>query len=234
MLLGEKSPDILAASHVAIFGIGGVGSFAAEALARCGIGRITLVDHDRVSPTNLNRQLIALNSTIGQPKVQVMRERILDINPHAMVNARECFFTAENADAFDFSDFSYIADAIDTVSSKLILIGRAKSAGVPVISCMGAGNKLDPTRLEVSDIYATSICPLARVMRRELKARGIDSLKVVYSKEPPLSPVVLDEPAENPDSPRRQTPGSVAFVPSVAGLIMAGEIVKELVGYNYF
>jgi len=225
MLLGGKSLDILAASHVAVFGIGGVGSFAAEALARCGVGRITLADHDRVAITNLNRQLIALNSTIGRPKVQVMRERILDINPHAVVDARECFFTAENAGDFDFSGLTYIADAIDTVSSKLILISRAKSAGVPVISCMGAGNKLDPTRFEVADIYATSVCPLARVMRRELKALGVDSLKVVYSKEPPLHPEALDEA-----SPRRQTPGSVAFVPPVAGLIMAGEIVKDICG----
>lgn len=230
---------ILASSTIAVFGIGGVGSFAAEALARSGIGGIALFDDDNVCLTNINRQLIATMSTVGRPKVEVMRDRILDINPSAVVEVNEVFYGAANADMYDFSRYSYIIDAIDTVSSKLILIERAKALNIPVISCMGAGNKLDPTRFEVADIYKTSVCPLAKVMRRELRARGIESLKVVYSKEIPIPLSESDDIscAQNcvcpPDSTRncsvrRQVPGSISFVPSVAGLILAGEVIKDL------
>ena len=223
-LLGKKAMEQLASAAVAVFGIGGVGSFTVEALARSGIGTLCLYDGDCVERSNLNRQLIATCDTIGMPKVEAARERVLQINPAAKVEAHHLFFSAETADTVDFAAFSYVVDAIDTVTSKLLLIERAKAAGVPVISCMGAGNKLDPTRFEVADIYQTSVCPLARVMRRELKQRGIDALKVVYSREEAIKPTA----AEPANASRRQPPGSIAFVPSVAGLILAGEVIKDL------
>ena len=230
LLLGARAMQALAAARVAVFGIGGVGSFAAEALARAGVGAIDLFDDDAVCLSNINRQLIALHSTLGKPKVEVMRERILDINPRCAVSAHACFYGAENAAQIDLSRFDYIVDAIDTVSSKLLLIERAYAAGVLIVSAMGAGNRLDPTRFEVSDIYRTSGCPLARVVRKELKARGIPSLKVVYSREVAIKPI-----AEEPDGQsasalhaKRQTPGSVSFVPPVAGFILAGEVVKDI------
>lgn len=239
LLLGAQAMKTLTGSFVAVFGIGGVGSFSVEALARSGVGAIALFDDDTVCLTNINRQLIALNSTVGKPKVEVMRDRILDINPTCRVEANSVFYSAENAGEYDLSRYSYIIDAIDTVTSKLELIVRAEAAHVPVISCMGAGNKLDPTAFEVSDIYKTSVCPLAKVMRRELRARGVESLKVVYSKEPPIP--LSDSEDINcknncicpPDSKRncavrRQVPGSISFVPSVAGLILAGEVIKDL------
>jgi tRNA A37 threonylcarbamoyladenosine dehydratase len=240
LLLGKDGVEKLKNSSVAVFGIGGVGSYAAEALARGGIGRIILFDDDKICLTNINRQLIATRSTIGKDKVEVMKERILDINPKAEVIANKCFYNAENADEYDLSEYSYIIDAIDTISSKLILIEKAKEKNVPIISCMGAGNKLDPTQFEVADIKKTSVCPLAKVMRRELKDRGIDSLKVVYSKEPPMKPVEnAEDSCRNhcvcpPDTKRkctirRQIPGSISFVPSVAGLILAGEVIKDLI-----
>lgn len=226
LLLGKDAMETLKRSTVAVFGIGGVGSYTVEALARSGIGRLVLFDDDAVSLTNINRQLTATHSTLGLQKVDVMKNRILDINPQCDVEANECFYCAQNAEEIDLSTYSYIVDAIDTITSKLILIEKAQAAGVPIISCMGAGNKLDPTRFEVADIYKTSVCPLAKVMRRELRARGIPALKVVYSKEEPLKP----EDAPNTElKGRRQAPGSVAFVPSVAGLILAGEVVKDLI-----
>lgn len=233
LLLGKEAMEKLERSHVAIWGIGGVGSFAAEAVARSGVGTLSLFDDDVVSITNINRQLIATTKTVGQPKVEVMRDRILDINPGARVFAHQCFYTPQNADTFDLSQYDYIVDAIDTVSSKLELIARAYADNIPVISCMGAGNKLDPTRFEVSDIYKTSVCPLARVMRKELKARNIPHLKVVYSKEEALKPAIPDqkEPLapERTGTPKRQTPGSISFVPSAAGLILAGEVIRDLI-----
>ena len=226
MLLGKPAMDALAGARVAVFGVGGVGSFAAEAVARAGIGANDLLDDDKVCLTNINRQLIATHRTIGQKKVEVMRERILDINPKCIVTAHECFYGAENAEEYDLSVYDYIVDAIDTVSSKLLLIERAFQANVPVISCMGAGNKLDPTRFTVADIYATSVCPLARVMRRELKKRGIPALKVVYSTEEAIQP---QETEELKRGSRRTVPGSVSFVPPVAGFILASEVVKDLI-----
>jgi tRNA A37 threonylcarbamoyladenosine dehydratase len=243
LLIGREALEKLAHSTVAIFGIGGVGSFTAEALARCGVGGIALVDDDKVCLTNINRQLIATRKTVGRKKVEVMQERILDINPDCRVEAHECFYTAANAAEFDLKQYDYIVDAIDTVSSKLTLIEEAKKAGVPIISCMGAGNKLDPTRFEVTDIYKTSVCPLAKVMRRELRKREIESLKVVYSREEAIAPQETEETScKNhcicpPDTKRkctvrRQVPGSIAFVPSAAGLILAGEVVRDLTGVN--
>ena len=240
LLLGAPAMQKLEEAAVAVFGIGGVGSYTAEALARSGIGAIALFDDDKVCLTNINRQLIATHKTVGKPKVEVMRDRILEINPSARVELCPLFYTAENADTVDLSRFSYIVDAIDTISSKLILIERAKAAGVPIISCMGAGNKLDPTKFEVADIYETSVCPLARVIRSELRKRNIGSLKVVYSKEPPMTPIEDDASnckyhcicppgTKRKCSVRRQVPGSISFVPSVAGLILAGEVIKDLV-----
>lgn len=225
-LLGAGAMERLRKSRVAVFGIGGVGGHAAEALARCGIGALDLIDKDTVSVSNLNRQMAALESTVGRPKATVMRERILDINPEADVRAVECFYLPETADQFDLGRYDYIIDAVDTVTAKLELIRRAKAAGTPIISSMGAGNKLDPTRFEVADLYETSVCPLARVMRRECRALGIRELKVVYSKEEPVT--VPEE--KGPDGRfHKAVPGSVAFVPSVAGLILAGEVVKDLI-----
>ena len=215
LLLGTDAIDKIKKSHIAIFGIGGVGGYAAEALARSGIGEFDLIDSDTVALSNLNRQIIALHSTINRPKVDVMKERILDINTSTKVNAIKCFYLPENKDDFDFSKYDYVVDAVDTVTAKLLFITQAKSAGVPVISCMGAGNKLNPAAFEVADIYKTSVCPLARVMRQECKKRGIKDLKVVYSKE---KPVIKTDSA----------PGSCSFVPSVAGLIIAGEVIMDL------
>lgn len=239
MLLGEEGIDKLQQSKVAIFGIGGVGGYVAEALARSGVGSFVLVDDDKVCLTNINRQIIALRSTVGKDKVDVMRERILDINPKAEVEVRKCFFLPENAHEFNFEEYSYVVDAVDTVTAKISIIMKAKEMKVPVISCMGAGNKLDPTALKVADIYKTSMCPLAKVMRHELKKRGVRKLKVVYSTEQPKRPVedmanscrthcVCPPGAKHKCTERRDIPGSVAFVPSVAGLIIAGEVIKDL------
>ena len=229
LLLGEEGVARLKRAKVAVFGIGGVGGFAVEALARAGVGAFLLVDSDRVCVSNINRQIIADWNTVGRYKTKVMQERIASVNPDAEVETRECFFLPENADSFDFSGWDYIVDAVDTVSAKLEIIVRAKEAGVPVISCMGAGNKLDPTRFEVADLYETSVCPLARVMRRELKKRGIDSCKVVYSREEARTP--LDGLLSQEESGgRRSVPGSVSFAPSVAGLVAAGEVIRELAG----
>ncbi len=253
-LLGKEAVQRLYSARVAVFGIGGVGGYAVEALARSGVGALDLVDSDTVCESNLNRQIIALHSTIGRSKTEVMRERIFDINPQINVNVYNCFFMPQNAGEFPFSEYDYVVDAVDTVTAKLELILRAKEAGVPIISCMGAGNKLDPTQFRVADIYQTKICPLAKVMRRELKKRGVEQLKVVYSEEEPVG-VGEERPTEDlatrkymedksgyhgggevekgevpqADSrERRSTPGSIAFVPSVAGLILAGEVVKDI------
>ena len=219
ILLGQEAMDRLAQSRVAVFGIGGVGGYVCEALARSGVGALDLIDNDRVCLSNLNRQIIATHRTIGRYKTEVMRERILDINPLVKVNVHQCFFLPENADAFSFEAYDYVVDAVDTVTAKIELVMRARENNVPVISSMGAGNKLDAAAFRVADIYETKVCPLAKVMRRELKKRGVDRLKVVYSEEEPIR-VSAD--------PGRRTPGSVAFVPSVAGLIIAGEVVKDL------
>lgn len=230
LITGEKAVEKLSQSTVAIFGIGGVGGYVAEALARAGVGKFVLVDNDRVAPSNINRQIIALHSTVGRLKTEVMKERILDINPLAEVRRIDAFYLPENADMFNFSEYSYAVDAVDTVTAKIDIVMRAQAAGVPVISCMGAGNKLDPTAFRVADIFSTSVCPLARVMRSELKKRGVKALKVVYSTEKPLSPVLPEGTQPDPASAhRRQTPGSISFVPSVAGLIAAGEVIKDLI-----
>ena len=237
LLLGQKAMEKLAESRVAVFGIGGVGGYTVEALVRSGVGAVDLIDSDKVCLTNLNRQIIAVESSIGKYKVDVIRERIRDINPETVVNVHKCFYLPETKDAFDFSQYSYVVDAVDTVTAKIQLVMEAEKAGVPVISSMGAGNKLDPTAFQVADIYKTSVCPLAKVMRRELKKRGIKKLKVVYSQEQPLTPERAGNPEEQEtgsgasgiSSSRRATPGSVAFVPSVAGLIIAGEVIKDLI-----
>lgn len=226
LLIGSENIEKLNNSRVAVFGIGGVGSFTAEALVRAGVGSIDLIDSDEVSVTNINRQIIALHSTVGRAKVDAARDRLLDINPNAVVVSHNMFFTAENAHELDFSNYDYVVDAIDTVTSKLLLVQQANESNTPIICSMGTGNKLDPTALEVADIYDTSVCPLARVMRTELRKRGVKELKVVYSKEEPLKPADSDE--KMPQG-RRQTPGSVSFVPSVAGLIIAGEVIKDLI-----
>lgn len=224
LLLGEEALEKLRSARVALFGIGGVGSFAAEALARGGVGHITLVDGDTVSITNINRQLIALHSTVGKEKTAVMAERIADISPDTEVETYPVVYGAENRDLLDFSAYDYVIDAIDTVTSKLILIEEAKKAGVPVISCMGTGNKFHPERFEVTDIAKTSVCPLAKVMRKELKVRGIQDVKVVYSKEEPR------KPAASPETGKRQIPGSLSFVPPVAGMLLAGEVIRHIAG----
>lgn len=226
LLLGREAMERLAASRVAVFGIGGVGGYTVEALVRSGVGELDLIDDDKVCLTNINRQIYATRKTIGQYKVDVAAERIADINPDTKVHTFRTFYTPETAGQFDFSRYDYIVDAIDTVTGKLALVENAYAAGTPVISSMGAGNKLDPTAFEVADIYSTSICPLARIMRKELKRRGIPSLKVVYSREEPLVPA---DSEERNGTQRRQVPGSTAFVPSVVGLIIAGEVVKDLI-----
>ena len=239
LLLGQEAMDRLAASRVAVFGIGGVGGYVCEALVRSGVGAFDLIDDDKVCLTNINRQIIATRTTIGKYKVDVMKERMLDINPKADINVHKCFFLPENSDDFDFEKYDYVVDAVDTVTAKLEIIMKAKKYNVPVISAMGAGNKLDPSAFMVADIYDTKICPLARVMRRELKKRNVDSLKVVYSQEKPTRPIedmsiscrsncVCPPGAAHKCTERRDIPGSTAFVPSAAGLIMAGEIVKDL------
>ena len=228
LLLGAEAMEKLKNSRVAVFGVGGVGGFAVEALARSGVGALDLIDDDTVCPSNLNRQIIALRSTVGQPKVEVAAARVKDINPDCKVRTYRTFYTPETAVGFDFSQYDYVIDAIDTVTGKIGLVMQATDAGVPIISSMGAGNKLDPTAFRVADIYKTSVCPLARVMRRELKKRGVERLKVVYSEEEALTPSE-DKTPEQGAHQKRQTPGSTAFVPSVAGLIIAGEVVKDLI-----
>ena len=231
LLLGQSGIEKLKNARVALFGLGGVGGYTAEALARSGVGQLDLVDDDTVSLTNLNRQMLALHSTIGEYKVDVAQKRIRDIDPTIVVRTYKTFYLPETQDQFDFTQYDYVIDAIDTVTGKLSLIAQAKAAGVPVISCMGTGNKLDATAFQVADISKTSGCALARIMRKECAKRGIKSVKVVYSKELPRTP------EEDPDDPlepqregssRRSTPGSTAFVPAVAGLIMAGEVIKDL------
>lgn len=224
MLLGDAAMDRLRRARVAVFGLGGVGGHAVEALARSGVGALDLIDSDRVALSNLNRQIVATQETLGMLKVDAARDRVLSINPGCRVRTYPIFYLPETADRFDFSQYDYLVDAIDTVAGKLQLIEAAKDAGVPVISAMGAGNKLDATAFRVADIGETSVCPLARVMRRELRKRGIDHVKVVYSTEPALSPAPSPESAA-----RRATPGSTAFVPAVAGLILAGEVIKDLI-----
>ncbi len=226
LLLGDKAMEKLKSARIAVFGVGGVGGYAVEALARSGVGALDLIDSDKVALSNINRQIIATSDTVGEYKVEVAKARVLSINPECKVNIYKMFYLPETADSFDFTQYDYVIDAVDTVKAKLSLIESAKAANTPIICAMGAGNKLDPTMFEVSDIYKTSVCPLARVMRTECRKRGIKSLKVVYSKEPPKRPVRPVDP-DNPN--RRDTPASVSFVPSVAGLIIAGEVVKDIV-----
>ena len=227
MLLGDDAMARLASARVAVFGVGGVGGYVVEALARSGVGALELIDDDAVSLTNINRQIIALHSTVGMPKVDAARARVLDICPQTQVIAHRAFFTPETAAQFDFTQYSYVVDAIDTVSGKIELAVRAHAAGVPLLSCMGAGNKLDPTAFEVTDISNTSVDPLARVMRRELRKRGIDHLTVVYSKEPARTPLP-DPDVEAEKGKRRSVPASNAFVPAVAGLIAASKVIRDL------
>lgn len=227
LLFGEEAIKKLSESRVAVFGIGGVGGYTVEALARSGVGSLDLIDSDKVCLTNLNRQIIATHKTIGRYKVDAAAERIALINPEAKVRTYKLFYLPETETLFNFSEYDYIIDAIDTVAGKIALAVNAQKADTPIISSMGAGNKLDPTAFEVADIYKTSVCPLARVMRRELKKRGVNKLKTVYSKEPAITPFESEE-----ESTKRQTPGSNAFVPSVAGLIIAGEVIKDLIGYS--
>ncbi|MDO4321278.1 MAG: tRNA threonylcarbamoyladenosine dehydratase [Lachnospiraceae bacterium] len=239
LLFGKEAMEILQNSRVAVFGIGGVGGYAVEAMARSGVGTIDLIDDDKVCLTNLNRQIIATRKTVGKYKVDVMKERILEINPNAEVNVHKCFYLPENKDEFDFTQYSYVVDAVDTVTAKIQLVLDARQAGVPIISSMGAGNKINPAEFEVADIYETSVCPLAKVMRRELKKRGVKKLKVVYSKEKPVRPIedmaiscrtncICPPGAKHKCTERRDIPGSNAFVPSVVGLIIAGEVIKDL------
>lgn len=228
LLIGKEAIEILKNSRVAVFGVGGVGGFVVEVLARCGVGTIDVIDNDVVDPSNINRQIIATVDTIGQEKVNVVEQRIKSINPNAVVNKHRCFFLPETAKDFDFTKFDYVVDAIDTVSGKIEIILQAKKAEVPVISCMGAGNKLDPTAFVVTDIYKTSVCPLARVMRQKLKKLGVQDLKVVYSTEKAMKP---NYPSDMPPQ-RKVAPGSVAFVPSVAGIIAGSEVIKDLMGYS--
>lgn len=241
LLFGAEAMEKLYHARVAVFGIGGVGGYTAEALARSGIGTLDLIDDDKVCLTNINRQIFATRKTVGQYKVDVAEQRILDINPDAVVHTYKTFYSPDTAEQFDFTLYDYVVDAIDTVTGKLELVEQAEKAGVPIISSMGAGNKLDPTAFEVADIYETSVCPLARVMRRELKKRGIKKLKVVYSKEPAMTPIddmaiscrancICPPGTERTCTQRRQVPGSNAFVPPVAGLIIAGEVVKDIAG----
>lgn len=243
LLLGKDGIEKLASSRVAIFGIGGVGGYTVEALARSGVGTFDLIDDDKICITNINRQIYALRSTVGKYKVDVAKDRILDINPNAVVNTYKTFYTPETTDEFDFSQYDYVVDAIDTVVGKLKIVEKAKEAKIPVISSMGAGNKMNPALFEVTDIFKTSVCPLAKVMRQELKKRKIRKLKVVYSKEIPIKPnddieisckkhCVCPPGTVRKCTARRQIPGSNAFVPSVVGLIIAGEVVKDLIGYG--
>lgn len=239
LLLGKEAIDKFRNVRVAVFGIGGVGGYVCEGLVRSGIGAFDLIDDDKVCLTNLNRQIIATRKTVGKYKADVMKERILEINPDCQVEVHKCFFLPENADEFDFENYDYVVDAVDTVTAKIEIIMKAQEKGVPVISCMGAGNKLDGSQFKVADIYKTSMCPLAKVMRRELKKRGVKKLKVVYSEEQPIRPLedmsiscrthcICPPGAQHKCTERRDIPGSTAFVPSIAGLIIAGEIVKDL------
>ena len=243
LLLGKEAMEKLAHSRVAVFGIGGVGGYVCEALVRSGVGAFDLIDDDKVCLTNLNRQIIATRSTVGKYKTDVMMERMKDINPDVEVQVHKCFFLPENADSFPFADYDYVVDAVDTVTAKISLVMKAQEAGVPIISSMGAGKKLDASAFRVADIYKTKVCPLARVMRRELKKRGVKKLKVVYSEEQPTRPLedmgiscrtncICPPGAKHKCTERRDIPGSTAFVPSVAGLIIAGEVVKDLTGKN--
>lgn len=227
MLLGSQAMCRLHAARMAVFGVGGVGGFAAEALIRAGVGSMALIDNDTVALSNLNRQIIALHSTLGRSKVQVMAERLQDINPNAQIACHEMFYLPENADTIDLSQFDYIIDAVDTVAAKLELITRADTLGVPIISAMGAGNKLDPSQIVITDIYKTATCPLARVIRAQCRKRGVRRLKVAYSTEPALHPAPTEEPTS-----RRATPGSVSFVPSVMGLMIAGEVVRDIINQS--
>ena len=243
LLLGKEAMNKLSSSRVAVFGIGGVGGYTVEALVRSGIGTIDLIDDDKVCLTNINRQIYATRKTVGSYKVDIAKERILEINPNTVVNTYKTFYMPETAEQFDFSCYDYIVDAIDTVTGKIELAVNASAFGTPIISSMGAGNKMDPTAFEVADIYKTSVCPLAKVMRRELKKRGIQKLKVVYSKEMPLSPIddmsisckkncICPPGTKRKCTQRRQVPGSNSFVPSVVGLIIAGEVIKDLINYK--
>ena len=243
LLLGQEGMERLFHARVAVFGIGGVGGYTVEALARSGVGTLDLIDDDRVCLTNLNRQILATRKTVGQYKVDVAAERIHEINPDAVVNTYKTFYAPQTAEQFDFTQYDYVVDAIDTVTGKLELIMQAQQAGTPIISCMGVGNKMDPAAFEMADIYKTSVCPLARVMRRELKRRGVKRLKVVYSKEPPLTPLddmsiscrthcICPPGTARKCTQRRQVPGSNAFVPAAAGLILAGEVVKDLTAWE--
>ena len=240
LLFGKEAMDKLAGSKVAVFGIGGVGGYVCEALVRSGVGAFDLIDDDKVCLTNLNRQIIATRSTVGKYKTDVMRERMLDINPKVEVEVHKCFFLPENADDFPWDSYDYVVDAVDTVTAKIALVMKCKEKNIPIISSMGAGNKLDGSQFKVADIYKTKVCPLAKVMRRELKKRGVKKLKVVYSEEIPTRPIedmaiscrnhcICPPGAEHKCTERRDIPGSVAFVPSVAGLIIAGEVAKDLI-----
>ncbi len=229
LLLGKESVDKLASAKIAVFGLGGVGSYVVEALARCGVGSLTLIDNDTVSVTNINRQLYALHSTVGKSKVQIAKERIRDIDENILVHTYETFYNEDTADMIDFHSFDYVVDAIDTVTSKLLIIEKAKECEVPVLSCMGTGNKMYPSRFEITDIFKTSVCPLAKVMRTELRKRGIRKVKVLYSKERPMKPAEGEETKGNTGRP---VPGSLSFVPSVAGLLIAGEVVRDLLGIS--
>ena len=243
LLLGEEGMKKLAGARVAVFGIGGVGGYVCEALVRSGVGAFDLIDDDKVCLTNLNRQIIATRKTVGKYKTDVMKERMLEINPDVKVETHKCFFLPENADDFPFEEYDYVVDAIDTVTGKINLVMQAQQTNTPIISSMGAGNKMDPTAFRVADIYKTSVCPLAKVMRRELKKRGVKKLKVVYSEEKPLTPIedeaisckshcVCPPGTVRKCTQRRQVPGSNAFVPSVVGLIIAGEVIKDLVHFE--
>lgn len=226
LLLGDAAMEKLRRAKVAVFGLGGVGGYVVEALARSGIGALELIDHDTVSITNINRQILATRSTVGMDKAEVARQRVLDIDPGIQVTARKTFFGPDTADSFDFRQYTYVVDAIDTVTGKLALIGAAKEAGVPILCCLGTGNKLDATRFQIADIARTSVCPLARIMRKECAKRGYKQVKVLYSTEDPLTP--LPDSGEELPEGRRSLPGSVAFVPSVAGLLIAGEVIKDI------
>lgn len=239
LLFGKEAMDKLANSRVAVFGIGGVGGYVCEALVRSGVGAFDLIDDDKVCLTNLNRQILATRRTVGKYKADVMKERMLDINPNADIRVRKCFFLPENAEEFPFEEYDYVVDAVDTVTAKIELVLKAQAADVPIISSMGAGNKLDASQFRVADIYKTKVCPLAKVMRRELKKRGVKKLKVVYSEEQPIRPLedmaiscrahcICPPDTERKCTGRRDIPGSTAFVPATAGLIIAGEVVKDL------
>ncbi len=229
LLLGAEGMEKLKNARVAVFGLGGVGGYTVEALARSGVGSLVLVDHDTVSLSNINRQILATHATIGLPKAEAAKRRVLDINPECRVEARQEFYGPDTADSFDFTGYDYVVDAIDTVTGKLALIAAAKAANVPILCCLGTGNKLDPSKFQITDLSKTSVCPLARIMRKECAKRGYRNIKVLYSTEDPLSPALTEaDLAEMPEG-RRTVPGSVAFVPSVAGLMIAGEVIRDLI-----